>query len=85
MGVLNGMHLEVQIVESATFAKSSTFYGKVGKGADFSWSIYAVPHTTAEPRGNLYGPSFAITDKADKGKVRNTCVIALPRKNNHQS
>ena len=55
------------------FAQGSSsglpYYGSaVSKGANFSWSIYAVPHTTAEPRGNLYGPSFAITDKADKGK-----------------
>ena len=27
-----------------------------------------MPHTTDQPRGNLYGPSFAITDKADKRK-----------------
>ena len=45
------------------------YYGSaISKGANFNWSIYAVPHTTAEPRGNLYGPSFAITDKADKGR-----------------
>jgi len=45
------------------------YYGSaIKKGADFNWSIYAVPHTTPKPRGNLYGPSFAITDKADKGK-----------------
>ena len=45
------------------------YYGSaIEKGAGFNWSIYAVPHSTAEPRGNLYGPSFAITDKADKGK-----------------
>ena len=55
------------------FAQGSSsglpYYGSaISKGANFNWSIYAVPHTTAEPRGNLYGPSFAITDKADKGK-----------------
>ncbi len=45
------------------------YYGKaVSKGANFNWSIYAVPHTTAQPRGNLYGPSFAITKKSDKRK-----------------
>jgi len=45
------------------------YYGKaVSKGANFNWSIYAVPHTTSEPRGNLYGPSFAVTKKSDKRK-----------------
>ena len=45
------------------------YYGKaVTKGANFNWSIYAVPHTTSEPRGNLYGPSFAVTKKSDKRK-----------------
>ncbi len=45
------------------------YYGSaIEKGANFRWSIYAVPHTTEKPRGNLNGPSFAITDKADKGK-----------------
>ena len=45
------------------------YYGKaVSKGANFDWSIYSVPHTTAKPRGNLYGPSFGITKKSDKKK-----------------
>ncbi|MBO68494.1 MAG: hypothetical protein CL398_09310 [Acidiferrobacteraceae bacterium] len=42
--------------------------GAIDKGAKFNWSVYAVPHTTDQPRGNLYGPSFAITNKDDRRK-----------------
>jgi multiple sugar transport system substrate-binding protein len=38
------------------------FYrGAVESGADFSWSVAAVPHTTPEPVVNLYGASVSIT------------------------
>lgn len=57
----------------ALFTTGSTsglkYYARgVAKGSNFKWSIYAVPHTTSAPRGNLYGPSFGITRKTDKRK-----------------
>tara|TARA_B100000686_G_scaffold354560_1_gene465458 strand:- start:8027 stop:9364 length:1338 start_codon:yes stop_codon:yes gene_type:complete len=45
------------------------YYGSaIEKGANFNWSVYSVPHTTSDPRGNLYGPSFGITQKEDQRK-----------------
>jgi multiple sugar transport system substrate-binding protein len=38
------------------------FYrGAVEAGADFAWSVAAVPHVTAEPVMNVYGASVSIT------------------------
>lgn len=37
----------------------------VEAGAGFNYTVAAVPYNTPEPRGNLYGPSFSITDKGD--------------------
>ena len=42
------------------------FYGSaVDEGANFSWSVAAQPHTTAEPVVNIYGASVSVPKSGD--------------------
>lgn len=41
----------------------------VAEGANFAWSLNAIPHTTEEPRQNIYGASVSIPKTTPEGEL----------------